>query len=440
MAVLESTFIPDRARDARASRASRAPAVDRRAPATSIATEDTALDRPMDPWLFIATAALACLGVVMVYSAGIYTAQANYGDWEYFLGRQGVFALIGLGVMLAVSRIDYRILRRYARHLMIIGLIGLVAVLLVGTEVNGARRWLRFGINVQPSEIAKIALAVFLSATLAKQGERVRGFVHGFLPVILVASLTMLLVLLEKDLGTTILLGGLTLTALYVAGTRLAYVFAALMLAAPVVWHQIVGVGYRRSRFLDFVSGEHSYQIDQSLITIGSGGGWGVGLGAGRQKLGFLPENHTDFILASIGEELGYAGIAAVIALYALLVWRGLKAAQEAPDRFGTYLALCISVLFGFQALINMGVVFNLIPAKGITLPFLSYGGSSLLVSMGAIGILLAISRRPSPWKISDMRHRPSKRSAKAKGGRSQAKKRRGGPRPNVRSAAPSAG
>ncbi|HFE45202.1 MAG TPA: cell division protein FtsW, partial [Nannocystis exedens] len=352
MALSLSTIKPDRAANTRASRPSQ-PKVERRAPAST--PVDTALDQPMDPWLFIATAALACLGVVMVYSAGIYTAQANYGNWEYFLGRQGIFALTGLAIMLAVSRIDYRILRRYARHLMLVGLVGLVAVLAVGTEVNGARRWLRFGINVQPSEIAKIALAIFLSATLAKQGERVRGFVHGFLPVILVASLTMVLVLFEKDLGTTILLGGLTLTALYVAGTRLAYVFAAIMLAAPVVWHQIVDVGYRRSRFLDFVSGEHSYQIDQSLITIGSGGAWGVGLGAGRQKLGFLPENHTDFILASIAEELGYAGIAMVLALYALLVWRGLKAAQEAPDRFGTYLALCLSTLFGFQALINMG-------------------------------------------------------------------------------------
>ncbi|MEZ4381930.1 MAG: putative lipid II flippase FtsW [Nannocystaceae bacterium] len=435
MAVPVSTFVQGAARESRAPRSSsRAPAIERRAPTTT-AAEDPALDRPMDPWLFIATVALTCLGVVMVYSAGIYTAKANYSNWEYFLRRQGLFALIGLVLMLGVSRLDYRIFRRYARQLMVVGLIGLVAVLFLGTEVNGARRWLRYGINIQPSEIAKVALAVFLSATLAKQGERVRRFRDGFLPVILVASLTMVLVLLEKDLGTTILLGALTLTALYVAGTRLAYVVAAIMLAAPVVWHQIVGVGYRRSRFLDFVSGEHSYQIDQSLITIGSGGVWGVGLGAGRQKLGFLPENHTDFILASIGEELGYVGIAAVIALYGLLVWRGLKAAQEAPDRFGTYLALCISTLFGIQALINMGVVLNLIPAKGITLPFLSYGGSSLLVSMGAIGILLAISRRPRAWKISDMRRRPS--ADKAKPGRKRDAKakdrKRGGPRPNMR-------
>lgn len=361
--------------------------------------------RAMDPWLFFAAMALACLGLVMVYSAGVYTARARHGDWEYFLGRQGLFLALGTGIMLAVSRIDYRVLRRFAGAGMILGLLGLVAVLFVGVEVNGARRWIRFpGMNIQPSELAKVALAIFLSAMVARQGERVRRFTTGFLPPLLVASLTMLLVLAEKDLGTTILLGTLTMTMLFVAGTRIAYVLAAAMLAAPLMWQQIVDVGFRRGRLLDFLSGEHSYQIQQSLIAIGSGGTWGLGLGAGRQKLGFLPENHTDFILASIGEELGLAGICVVIGLFCLLVWRGLVTARMAPDRFGTYLAVALSALFGFQALINMAVVLNLIPAKGITLPFLSYGGSSLMVSMGAVGILLAISRRPRPWRISDQR------------------------------------
>jgi cell division protein FtsW len=359
----------------------------------------------MDPWLFFAAMALSCLGLVMVYSASVYTARTRYGDWEFFLGRQGLFFALGTALMLAVSRIDYRILRRFSGALMVAGLLGLVAVLVVGDEVNGARRWIRFpGMNLQPSELAKVALAVFLSAMVARQGERVRRFTAGFLPPLLVASLTMLLVLLEKDLGTTILLGALTMTVLFVAGTRIAYVLAAAMLAAPLVWHQIVDVGYRKGRLLDYLSGEQSYQIQQSLIAVGSGGPWGLGLGAGRQKLGFLPENHTDFILASIGEELGFAGICGVLALLCLLVWRGLVAARMAPDRFGTYLAVALSALFGFQALINMAVVLDIIPAKGITLPFLSYGGSSLLVSMGAVGILLAISRRPLPWRISDQR------------------------------------
>jgi cell division protein FtsW len=374
-------------------------------------------DRRLDPWLLITALALTAIGVVMVYSAGIYTAQAKYHAWEYFLQRQGVFAALGLVVMAVIARLDYRILRRFAPQLMLLGLAGLVLVLFVGVEVNGAKRWIRAGgVNIQPSELAKIALAIFLAATLARQGERIRSFRDGFLPVIGVSALTMLLVLAERDLGTTILLGALTLVVLFVAGTRLAYVLAALMLAAPLVWYQIVGVGYRLDRFRDFLSGAHSYQIDQSLISVGSGGVWGVGLGAGKQKLGFLPENHTDFILASVGEELGLVGIAAVLGLFGVLVWRGMKAAQEAPDRFGAYLALGIATLFGLQALINIAVVLDIIPAKGITLPFLSYGGSSLLVSMAAIGILLSISRRPRPWKISDTRQsRPTKRRPEGK-------------------------
>jgi cell division protein FtsW len=363
--------------------------------------------RAMDPWLFFAAMALASLGLVMVYSASVYTARIRYHDWEYFLGRQGVLFGLGTVVMLATSRLDYRIFRRFAPHLMALGLLGLLAVLAVGDEVNGARRWIRApGINIQPSELAKVCLAIFLSAMLARQGERVRRFTGGFLPPLVVASLTMLLVLLEKDLGTTILLGALTLTMLFVAGTRISYVAAAMMLAAPLVWAQMIGVGYRRGRLMDFLSGEQSYQIQQSLIAIGSGGTWGLGLGAGRQKLGFLPENHTDFILASIGEEVGLVGIYAVIALFCLLVWRGLVAARNAPDRFGTYLAVALSALFGLQALINICVVLEVVPAKGITLPFLSYGGSSLLVSMGMVGILLSISRRPRPWRISDQRQR----------------------------------
>lgn len=363
--------------------------------------------RAMDPWLFFAAMALSCLGLVMVYSAGVYTARMRHDDWEFFLGRQGLFFALGTIIMLAVSRIDYRVFRRFAGLFMGAALLGLIAVLFVGDEVNGARRWIRFpGMNIQPSELAKVALAGFLSAMLARQGERVRRFTAGFLPPLMIASVTMLLVLLEKDLGTTILLGALTMTLLFVAGTRIAYVLAAAMLAAPLVWHQIIDVGYRKGRLMDYLSGEQSYQIQQSLIAIGSGGPWGLGLGAGRQKLGFLPENHTDFILSSIGEELGLAGICVVIGLFSLLVWRGLVTARMAPDRFGTYLAVALSALFGFQALINMAVVLDIIPAKGITLPFLSYGGSSLMVSMGAVGILLAISRRPRPWRISDQRSR----------------------------------
>ncbi|MBL4686008.1 MAG: putative lipid II flippase FtsW [Nannocystaceae bacterium] len=350
---------------------------------------------PMDPWLFFAATSLSAIGLVMVYSAGAWLGHEVYGSWEFFLWRQAAFLAVGFCLLLGFSRMDYRLLRRFGPQVMFLGIAMLVTVLVVGQEINGARRWIRFaGVGVQPSELAKLALAVFLAATLARQGERVRTFKRGFLPVMLFTCVTMGLVLLEKDLGTTILMGSLTLIMLFVAGTRLSYVVAAVMLAAPIVWQLIVGVDYRRGRLEDFLSGD-GYQVHQALIAIGSGGTWGLGLGNGRQKLGFLPENHTDFILATVGEEMGFVGITVVVGLIALLVWRGLVVANNAPDRFGTYLATGLSALFGLQALVNMAVVLEVIPAKGITLPFLSYGGSSLLASLAAVGILLSISRRP---------------------------------------------
>ena len=362
--------------------------------------------RPMDPWLFFAACALAALGLVMVYSAGSWLGFHTHKQWEYFLVRQAAFLGAGFALMLVVSRIDYRVLRRFAPHFMFIAMGLLVVVLFTGQEINGARRWIRFGaLGLQPSEVAKVTLVIFLAATLARQGERVRAFRTGFLPVMVVAGLTMVLVLLEKDLGTTILIGALTLVMTFVAGTRLSYVVAAILLAAPLVWYQILGVDYRRGRLEEFLSGD-SYQVQQALIAVGSGGTWGLGLGNGRQKLGFLPENHTDFVLATIGEELGFAGIALVMLLIGLLVWRGIAVARAAEDRFGMYLAAGISSLFGLQALVNMAVVLELIPAKGITLPLLSYGGSSLLAAMGAIGLLLSVSRSPEPWRWSDQRSR----------------------------------
>lgn len=394
------------------------------APSEPVAPTGRGPALPMDPWLFFGVIALCGLGLVMVYSAGAWLGRTAYGDWEYFLRRQSIFMALAVCVMLFVSRVDYRLLRRFAPQIMLAALLMLVVVLFIGQEVNGARRWIRLGpVSLQPSELAKVALTIFLAANLARQGERVRHFKMGFLPLMAVASFTMLLVLLEKDLGTTILMGALTLVLLFVAGTRLAYVLAAVMIALPLVWYQIVGVDYRRERLEDFLSGD-GYQVHQSLIAIGSGGFYGLGLGNGRQKLGFLPENHTDFILCTVGEELGFLGLAGVLGLLALVVWRGLVAARNAPDRFGTYLAVGISSLFGLQALVNMSVVLEVIPAKGITLPFLSYGGSSLVVSAGAVGLLLSVSRRPSAWRLSDQRSRRGRRGGPERRGQTKRAKR----------------
>jgi len=384
------------------------------APSGPVAVATHAQDLPLDRWLFLAVACLAALGIVMVYSASAWVGHQSAGSWEYFLQRHLVFFAIGLVGMLTVAYVDYRVLRRIAPQLMLVALVGLVAVLVLGREVNGARRWIQLGsMSIQPSELAKLALAVFVSAVLARQGERVRDFRTGFLPVMAAAVLTMLLVSLEKDLGTTILLGSLTLVLLFVAGTRASYVLAAIMLAAPVVWYQIVGVAFRSNRLAEWEAGG-SYQVKQGLIAIGSGGWLGVGLGNGRQKLGHLPEVQTDFILANVGEELGLVGLVGVLLLFVVVVWRGVVIARHAPDRFGAYLAIGIASTFGLQALVNVAVVLNVIPSKGITLPFLSYGGSSLVASMVAVGLLLSISRRPTPWAISDMRRSilPSRRRA----------------------------
>ncbi|RMH00015.1 MAG: putative lipid II flippase FtsW [Deltaproteobacteria bacterium] len=383
---------------------------------------------PADPWIALAACTLLALGLVMVYSASAWLGREVHGDFGYFFRRQAAFAGLGLVAMLAASRADYRVLRRFAPHLMLVVLVLLVAVLFT-REINGARRWLRLGpVNLQPSELAKIALAVFLSALLARQGERVRSFRLGFLPIVTVSGISMLLVLLERDLGTTILLGVLTVILLFVAGTRLVYVVAGALVAAPIVWSQIVGVAYRRARLEEFLE-SGGYQVRQALIAVGSGGWTGLGIGEGRQKLGFLPENHTDFILATIGEELGLLGIGLVVLCFAVLVVRGFVAARYAPDRFGTYLAIGLSSLFGLQVLVNMAVVLDVIPAKGITLPLLSYGGSSLVASLAAVGILLSISRRPHPWRLSDQRGR---RPARPTGGRRGKTARRNVRRPRA--------
>ncbi len=425
------------------SRPAPAPATDGPAPTGAPARHDgprterpppswnaAAPEVPADPWIVIAALGLLTLGLVMVYSASAWIAREVHGDYTYFFRRQAIFAGLGVVAMVAVSRIDYRVLRRFAPQVMLAVLVLLVAVLFT-REVNGARRWLRLGpVNLQPSELAKVALAIFLSALLARQGEQVRSFRTGFLPIVTVAGITMTLVLLERDLGTTLLLGALTVLLLFVAGTRLVYVVAGTLAAAPIVWSQIVGVAYRRARLEAFLE-SGGYQVKQALIAVGSGGWSGLGLGEGRQKLGFLPENHTDFILATIGEELGLIGIGLVVTGYAVLVVRGLVAARFAPDRFGTYLAVGLSSLFGLQVLVNMAVVLDLVPAKGITLPFLSYGGSSLLVSLMATGLLLSVSRRPAPWRLSDQRRARSRaRRGTRRGSRPRANRRRTTPQP----------
>ena len=353
-----------------------------------------------DPLLLAACLALTSLGLVMVYSASAITAQERMGNAFYFLQRQAVAAVAGLIAMAVVLRLGYRRLARLSYPLLLAAVALLVLVLVpgVGTVVGGARRWIRMaGLGVQPAEVAKLAFIVYLAYSLAKKREKVATFSVGFLPHLMVAGVLVALCMKEPDFGSSVVLLFLLFVLLFAAGTRLSYLIGSILMAIPVAWTAVSSSPYRMARlmaFIDPMSHRHGsgYQVAESLMSIGSGGWTGLGLGDGRQKLFFLPEAHNDFIAAIIGEELGLAGISLVIGLFAVIIWRGVRASLQASEPFGTYLGLGITALMGFQAVVNMGVAMALLPTKGLTLPFVSYGGSSLVMMMAAMGVLLSIS------------------------------------------------
>lgn len=358
----------------------------------------------LDLLLAFAIFALLGLGVVLVYSSSAVYADEKYGSSAYFLMRNLAYLSLGLIAMFVGWRIDYRFYRRLVYPLLIGTILMLAAVLLLGTRVEGATRWFRLGgLSFQPSEPAKFALVVYLAHSLTNKRDSMKKFSIGFLPHILVIGLICGLVVKEPDLGTTAVLGCVAFLLLFIAGTKLSYILLSFLVAAPIVYQLIVGTPWRMRRVLAFLDPwayrhDAGYQISESLISVGSGGFTGLGLGDGRQKLFFLPAAHTDFIFAIIGEELGLIGMAAVIALFLLLVWRGVRAALKARDLFGTYVATGITATFGLQAVIHMSVVLGLVPTKGITLPFVSYGGSAMVTTLFCAGVLLNIAaRHPEP-------------------------------------------
>jgi cell division protein FtsW len=356
-----------------------------------------------DPWLLGAALVLAMLGVVMVYSASAVYASARLGDGLWFFKRQALGALAGLAALLLAMKLGYRRIEKLAVPLLLLSLILLVLVLVPGLGVvaGGARRWLRVGsLSFQPSELAKVALVLWLARSLARRGERVRSFSAGLLPHLFMLGLFALLLLLEPDFGTTVVMACLTFALLFVAGARVAWLFGLLLAAVPVacvvVWHS----PYRLQRVLTFLdpwkdARGHGYQTVESLLGFGAGGAFGVGLGESHQKLFFLPAAHTDFILSIVGEELGFAGVLCVLVLFFALVMRGVKAAHAAPDAFGCYAAFGLTLLLSLEALVNAGMALALLPTKGMALPFLSYGMTSVVVSLFACGVLLSISGGP---------------------------------------------
>ncbi|TKB90489.1 MAG: putative lipid II flippase FtsW [Nitrospira sp.] len=356
-----------------------------------------------DHLLLIVTVTLALVGLVMVFSASAVVAGENkrFHDSWYFLKRQLAWLAFGLALLHVVSRIDYVWWKRLA-----LPLLGLITVLLVlvlipsvGVEIKGARRWLRLGpISIQPVEIVKLVTVIYLAAYLAKKEDRLQSFRDGVMPAVAVVGLLSGLVLREPDLGTIVVIGLVTAGMLFLGGARISHLFrlvpVALVAMAVLIWLS----PYRWKRLLAFLNPEQDptgsgFQINQSLLAFGSGGLFGVGLGEGKQKLFFLPEAHTDFVLALMGEELGLVGAGIIILLFAVFAIRGFQIAARAQMPFGRYLGMGITLLIAVQALINAAVVTGLLPTKGLTLPFVSYGGSSLVMSLVGVGILLNISR-----------------------------------------------
>jgi len=356
--------------------------------------------RGFDHTILLMAVALTCFGVVMVYSSSSIVAAKKYGDGFYFLKRQGLFSVLGFGVMALFMYLDYHRLRRLAIPFFLACSALLVAVLLpgVGAHAGGAARWIRLpGFSVQPAELVKLGMVLYLAHSLAKKRDKIKSFKFGFIPYMVVLALLLVLLLLQPDLGSALTIGAVAIVMLLVAGTRLSYLGSVVILAIPFLYFAIMNVEYRRQRIMAFLDPwqdptNTGFQIIQSWIAFGTGGLFGTGLGEGKQKLFFLPEAHTDFIFSVVGEELGFAGVLVITAMFLLLVMRGIRAALHAPDDFGCYLAFGVTLLLGLQAFTNIAVVMGMLPTKGLALPFLSYGGTSLLTTLMGIGILLNIS------------------------------------------------
>jgi cell division protein FtsW len=354
-----------------------------------------------DLWLFGAVLALVSIGVVMVYSASAIVAADRFHDPHFFLKKQLGWAVLGMACLWGAMVVDYRRLEALVAPLLVASLALLVLVLLppFGQAINGTRRWFRLGpVSFQPVELAKFALVVYLASFLSRRQAVVPTFRQGLLPPLLVAGVMAGLTLLQPDLGNALALVILALALAYLAGARPAHMLAVGAAALPAVAGLVLLKPYRWRRVVAFVNPwddpqGSGFQIIQSFLALGSGGWLGRGLGESRQKLFYLPEPYTDFIFAIIGEELGLVGSAAVLALFAVLIWRGLRIGLRAPDPFGSYLALGLTAMLATQTLVNLGVVTGALPTKGLPLPFISFGGSALLMTMFSVGVLLNISQ-----------------------------------------------
>ena len=374
--------------------------------ARAIERDESALPRsyvsaPPDTLLFSVVAILVGIGLVMIFSASSATAYSAYHDSMYYLKRQFIWFIVALFAAYGAYRIDYHQLKKAAPLLLILSIVSLVLVLVphVGVLANGARRWLGAGgLTVQPSEFAKLALVVFLAAKLSSRGDRITSLVRGLFPLCIPMAIMVMLILKEPDMGTASLLAMVAFAMFFAAGARIEHLVLILLTTAPLVALSVLSSPYKRARILAFLNPwkdpqNTGFHIVQSLLALGSGGIFGVGLGASRAKFFYLPEQYTDFIYAVIGEELGLIGAVSVILLFLIFAYRAIRIAIGAPDRFGFFLAVGCTALIVIQAFINIGVVTSSWPVTGVPLPFVSFGGSSLVVSLVAVSLIINVGR-----------------------------------------------
>jgi len=357
----------------------------------------------IDKVLFMATLLLVCVSVVMVYSASAVIALERFQQPYLFLTKQALWTVLGLAVLGVAMRVDYRTYRNepFIWCLLAVVLVMLIAVLF-SAPVNGTRRWFGVGgLGIQPSELAKVACVFFTALIRERRMHRIDDLSYSLLPIGLIVGLVVTLVLLEPDFGTSISLALVVAVMVFAAGLHYRYFVGLALVALPAVYLVLVAAPYRRRRLLAFWDpwadplGD-GFQIIQSLVAVGTGGVFGRGLMGGVQKLFYLPEPHTDFIYAVIGEELGLVGATAILLCFCVIAWRGLRISARAEDTFGSFVALGLTTMIAAQAFVNISVVLGLMPTKGIPLPLVSFGGSSLLINLLGMGVLLNISQHES--------------------------------------------
>lgn len=355
---------------------------------------------PPDFILFITTLALIGIGLVMVFSSSAVTSSVNYDDAYYYFKKQLLWAIVGIFTMIVVMKINYVKLKELSLPILIIAVICLILVLTpLGIEVKGSSRWLGVAPFVfTPSELTKLAMVMFLAKSLSINLDKMKLFKEGLLPYLCLLAIVCGLIMLQPDLGTSVAIAGTFFLMLLIAGADMRHMGVLALTGVAALGAAIYAAPYRMERWYAFLdpwsyASDEGFQTIQSLYALGSGGLFGMGLGRSRQKFFYLPEQYTDFVYAILGEELGFIGAFTVLTLFLLFAWRGFKIALNAPDIYGSLLAAGVTVMIVLQAAINIGVVSGLLPVTGITLPFISYGGTSLLFTMAGVGLLLNVSR-----------------------------------------------